>query len=157
MKTCKGCGSTLSLDNYYIVKQGKTKPVYGARCKSCSSLKSKERWNKKSIEEKKEYYVNNRDRYSDEERLEIRLKGRYGISPEYFEEMKRKCNDRCEICNTGLTYGSAHKHNARIDHSHSTLKVRGLLCHKCNTILGMCNDHIGILNNAMEYLKKHEN
>ena len=41
-----------------------------------------------------------------------------------------------------------------IDHCHKTHKVRGLLCHICNTALGQLNDSIDLLKKSIEYLEK---
>lgn len=41
-----------------------------------------------------------------------------------------------------------------VDHDHVTGTIRGLLCSKCNTLLGMAKDNIAILENAIKYLKK---
>ena len=42
MKKCKGCGLSLSLDNFW--KQKTVKSGYRARCKSCLGFKDKQRW-----------------------------------------------------------------------------------------------------------------
>ena len=39
-----------------------------------------------------------------------------------------------------------------IDHNHKTNEVRGLLCHNCNTALGLLNDDTALLSNLIEYL-----
>ena len=39
-----------------------------------------------------------------------------------------------------------------IDHDHKTNKVRGLLCHNCNTALGLLNDDTSLLSNLITYL-----
>lgn len=39
------------------------------------------------------------------------------------------------------------------DHCHETGEVRGILCHKCNHILGNARDSPEILQRAIEYLK----
>lgn len=41
-----------------------------------------------------------------------------------------------------------------IDHCHITNKVRGLLCHNCNVILGKLNDNIDMCNSIIKYLQK---
>jgi len=42
-----------------------------------------------------------------------------------------------------------------IDHSHETGKVRGLLCGRCNTALGLAKERIETLLNLGIYLEKH--
>lgn len=42
-----------------------------------------------------------------------------------------------------------------IDHCHTNGHVRGLLCQKCNSALGLLQDDINILTNAINYLKKN--
>ena len=39
-----------------------------------------------------------------------------------------------------------------IDHDHKTMEARGLLCHNCNTALGLLNDNPTILLNLVNYL-----
>jgi hypothetical protein len=41
-----------------------------------------------------------------------------------------------------------------VDHDHETNKIRGLLCSRCNTGLGLFFDNISNLENAILYLKK---
>ena len=41
-----------------------------------------------------------------------------------------------------------------VDHCHTTNKVRGLLCQKCNTAIGLLEDNITSLENAIKYLEK---
>lgn len=40
-----------------------------------------------------------------------------------------------------------------VDHRHSDDAVRGLLCTRCNVILGMAKDNPDVLAKAIEYLK----
>jgi hypothetical protein len=42
-----------------------------------------------------------------------------------------------------------------IDHDHKTNKVRGLLCSKCNTVLGYVADDSKRLRNAAKYLERN--
>ena len=53
------------------------------------------------------------------------------------------------ICKSPPGHKSLH-----IDHDHKTGKVRGLLCHGCNTAIGLMKDDVNILTKAIEYLKK---
>ena len=74
---------------------------------------------------------------------------KYGITPEEYTAMFLSQNGVCAICGTPP---EAHKKLA-IDHNHITGKVRGLLCYKCNVMLGSANDSIVILNASIDYLK----
>ena len=57
-------------------------------------------------------------------------------------------NEKCGICGCGLD-DSAHA-----DHDHSSGKIRGLLCFKCNVGLGHFKDDIRLLSAAAEYLER---
>lgn len=80
-------------------------------------------------------------------RLEVarnsRFRRQYGI-----EGDDLKVVDAIKFC--AICYGPAEA----IDHCHHTGKVRGVLCHKCNTSLGKMHDSPAFLRRAAEYLEK---
>jgi hypothetical protein len=55
----------------------------------------------------------------------------------------------CMIC--GTTNG---KHRLAVDHDHERGTIRGLLCHRCNTGLGMYQDDPDRLEAAARYLRE---
>lgn len=57
----------------------------------------------------------------------------------------------CKICKL---HQSELKKTLSVDHCHLTGKVRGLLCQRCNTLLGMSCDNIKVLISAIEYLEQ---
>lgn len=63
-------------------------------------------------------------------------------------KQKNVCCICKQKCNTRKTLS--------VDHDHKTGKIRGLLCVKCNTALGMLNDNIGTFENAINYLRNFE-
>ena len=69
----------------------------------------------------------------------------YGLTPEQFEVMMEAQEGQCAICTRFLT-------NPVVDHDHLTGDIRGLLCPKCNTALGMFEDSIANLMQAAHYL-----
>ena len=79
------------------------------------------------------------------------LKKKYGITPEDKQQMYTKQDKKCKICNKKIPFNTI---DCNIDHDHKTMMVRGLLCRKCNGILGFCDDRIGILENCIKYLIK---
>jgi hypothetical protein len=76
-------------------------------------------------------------------------KSKYGLTEEEYKGLFNKQENKCAIC--GCEFNKNNK--GFVDHSHVTNKVRGLLCTKCNTLLGMANDNIEILEKAIKYLK----
>ncbi len=76
----------------------------------------------------------------------------YGITSEQFAAMLESQNGRCAICKTSEPSG---KGNWHVDHCHSSGKVRGLLCHFCNLMLGNAKDDVDRLTAAIEYINNH--
>ena len=70
----------------------------------------------------------------------------YGISLLQYEAMLEAQNGVCAICKK--TEG---KHLS-VDHNHVTGEIRGLLCSRCNLVIGRCNDDTKLLKAAILYL-----
>lgn len=75
---------------------------------------------------------------------------KYGIGIATYNRMFEKQNGCCAIC--GI-HQSDLKKCLHIDHCHETKMVRGLLCSKCNHLLGCANDNIDILFQSIIYLR----
>ena len=73
-----------------------------------------------------------------------------GITVEQYNELFAKQNGCCAICKK---HQSLFKNRLAIDHCHTNLNVRGLLCHSCNVLLGHANDNPDVLLEAISYLK----
>ena len=73
-----------------------------------------------------------------------------------YEILLKSQNGVCAICGQPETL----KHqNGRIislavDHCHQIGKIRGLLCHKCNSGIGYFNDDPDITERATKYLRQ---
>jgi hypothetical protein len=72
---------------------------------------------------------------------------RYGLKWDGYNELVKIQNHSCAIC-------GKREEKLLVDHCHKTMKLRSLLCLKCNTILGMANDDIEQLKSAVSYLEK---
>lgn len=80
------------------------------------------------------------------------MKVQYGLTRETYEQLLDSQNGVCAICKTKEPRGNGP--NFHVDHNHATDKVRGLLCHGCNTALGGFKDSPGLLRAAAVYLER---
>lgn len=75
-----------------------------------------------------------------------KLRRRYGVTPEWVDEAKKKQRHRCAICRR--------KRYLVVDHCHASKDVRGMLCRQCNVCLGHMRDDPRILRRAAKYLEE---
>ena len=80
-----------------------------------------------------------------------KLKCHYGLTESQFIDMFNQQNRTCAICKK-----PDFKRLLCVDHCHTTGRVRGLLCYKCNLAIGHLEDNTGSLQSAIEYLQKAE-
>ena len=73
----------------------------------------------------------------------------YGISFEEYSRMFEEQGRRCKICRATTSGWSKDWH---IDHDHETKAIRGILCHKCNLMIGLAKDNPDVLLWAATYL-----
>lgn len=83
-----------------------------------------------------------RERYADDQSRKKRMKT-YGLTGEQLDEVLKP--GKCATCDA--------TENLKIDHCHTTGKVRGLLCSDCNLALGMVRDSVETLERLAEYLE----
>ena len=76
------------------------------------------------------------------------LKRLYDITLSQYFSLLDKQHGQCALCRA---FTSGRKLD--VDHDHVTKKVRGLLCRRCNRMLGLANDRIELLYAAIRYLK----
>jgi hypothetical protein len=107
----------------------------------------------KEIESGKRYY-----RRNPEVEHNGHLKRNFGITREDFNNMMESQKGVCDICKKPESRKNQVTGKIKhlcVDHCHTTGKIRGLLCFKCNSAIGKLKDSIPILENAITYLKKH--
>ena len=78
-------------------------------------------------------------------RYEARYK--YGLEWGDFDALWRSQDGRCAICKSPFTGRVA------VDHCHTTGKIRGLLCTRCNVGIGNMRDDPDMLQRAIDYLR----
>jgi len=77
----------------------------------------------------------------------------YGIQVGDYNRLFIEQSGRCAVC--GI-HQSELKKRLCVDHDHKTGKVRGLLCTRCNIILGFVHDDPNLLVCLSEYLLKYK-
>lgn len=81
------------------------------------------------------------------------LRYKYGMTVMEYERLLKKQKGRCAICSSKAS-NAMNKGYLVVDHCHTTGKLRGLLCHKCNIGLGHFSDRPDLLYKAVNYLEK---
>ena len=76
-----------------------------------------------------------------------RRQGIANFTHQRYLDLLESQDNKCRIC--GTAFGTA---MPNVDHDHSTGKVRGLLCARCNISLGGFKDDTDLLSNAITYL-----
>lgn len=79
-----------------------------------------------------------------------RLKDRLGMSQQEYEVLFDSQGGACAICKNLNWNGKT----PNVDHDHITGKIRGILCHNCNTALGRIMDDPKIAQAMGDYIKK---
>lgn len=92
------------------------------------------------------FYDNNPDKA-----LEYRV-GKYGLTAGEYNQMLTEQQECCKVCGTHVNDLSRNLH---VDHNHETGNVRALLCHSCNTALGLLKEDVNIMNKLIEYVKDY--
>lgn len=84
---------------------------------------------------------------------------KYRITLDEYNQMFKQQHGVCAICKnpeTRIDKRINRVSNLAVDHCHDTNKVRGLLCHACNAMLGQAGDSIDRLRSGIEYLSLHQ-
>lgn len=130
LNQCYSCKEYKPVDKFHVRKTGK---LY-SYCNECENVKSKE-----------SYYRNRETKLLSIRRVKLRM--RYGITPEEYEKRLVEQAGRCAICKQEPS-----KQRLAVDHCHKTGRIRGLLCSSCNHGLGNFKDSPNLLDKAIKYI-----
>ena len=131
-KSCPICGELKERSEFYKWKS--RQDGLTAYCIPCFAERNA-KWNKENPEKAKSASI------------ATSRKIRFGISREDYQQMLVDQNNSCAICKKEIGWEAA------VDHCHTTGKIRGLLCRKCNLGLGGFKDNIETIRKAIEYVK----
>lgn len=155
MKSCSKCGGMKAAEEY---RKG------SRQCRACRNTASREwnrahrdygkRWERTHLEQSrassKAWREANPERCRAWERRS-HLK-QYGLTTEQFTDLLARQGGGCAIC---LGPANGKGGTFHVDHDHSTGAVRGLLCHGCNTALGLTGECVDRLEKLIAYLMRH--
>jgi hypothetical protein len=167
-KQCPQCHTDLPLTFEYFYRSSTTKSGFRSWCKVCENksnlgydLKHKTARSKRVVksrnrsEESKARHtsnvINNRSKNKENHYDSVILR-KYNICLDDYDKMLIEQDNKCAICFEPI--GRICK-TTHVDHCHTTFKVRGLLCDRCNLGLGNFKDNVDSLKSAIVYLNKN--
>jgi hypothetical protein len=88
-----------------------------------------------------------------------RLAKQQGSSLALRQKLLAEQDGKCDICRHPIALTSVELRSGRCyaavgDHCHVCVKPRGLLCSNCNTAIGLLNEDVKVLDNAIAYLTR---
>lgn len=93
----------------------------------------------KTNEQARTSHNRTREGRTPDQRHNEHLKAWYGITREQYLEMLEGQGGKCAICGSDTARWKKQFH---VDHCHKTHLIRGLLCNRCNPMLGWLESHM---------------
>lgn len=152
-KTCTLCGETKPMTAEFFHRDRRLKDGLGSQCKVCR-LKVTTEYLKTPAGIRARRKANTNRQSSEKCKLyEVKrsLKRYYNMTLEQYDKMFEEQDGVCAICG-GI---NANGRRLYVDHNHKTKKIRALLCHHCNHLIGYAKEDITVLRSAINYLKEN--
>lgn len=137
-KVCQKCGEEKDLElfakgsNYSDGRRG--------TCKKCHSNYMTQ------------YYKDNPDKIDKTNRGPRKSWRRHRITEEHFNEMLKIYDGKCHSCKVNEATNIDHDHNCCPTPRSCGKCVRGMLCHNCNSALGLLKDNRQNIIGLLEYI-----
>lgn len=170
-KRCTKCQEPKPIDSFGLNKR--SKDGHKTICRKCLASQTRERRSSRprrasqSKAAQAAYYEANKEAYAagirrrrdtDPDKFSRMIRGhrlkRYGLTLETWEEILAEQGGVCAICRQEPSRTGQNTQRLQVDHCHSTGRVRGLLCLRCNSLLGHARDDQTILAAAIIYLRR---
>lgn len=135
---CRSCYEKhlRELNPEYYNRQKLNSLIWSHKNKDRKSIYDKERRKKVGVETDKRYYSS--------------ILNKFGILKEQYDQLVIKSSNTCNICGKPPHKGK----RLHLDHNHSTNKIRGLLCSRCNWYLHTIETGENILEKIKNYLNE---
>ena len=150
---CTKCRKWKPLDFFSFRTAAPHKKQRQSQCRECDNIRNKQYYadNKDMVAEKlKKRYEASDYMYIDQ--IKRRAK-KWGYTEEEIANYLKEHDSHCHICGIDVSESTGRFKRPMVDHNHSTNKIRGLLCHRCNLMLGLAKDDHELLAKASEYVR----
>ena len=164
-KLCRRCGKRKTVEKFSRVPKVFHKKM--STCKKCR-LKYIMQWGAKNrgkvIAANRRYRIAVKVRHgipltrpAPKPRKVVELACIYSITHQEAFELVKRISGRCAVCRERETTHSKYGYvrTLSVDHNHKTGRVRGLLCRRCNSVLGFAKDSVQLLKRLIAYLEAH--
>ena len=162
-KVCRTCKEEKDIDDFTICSKNKDGRL--TECRDCYKERCN-KWKEDNPEKYKGYQIkyrkNNTEKCNQATKdSKVKYPGhdrnwylnfRYGISIEDYEQLLKHQNYSCAICKRHYT---EFKKKLSVDHDHENDIIRGLLCDRCNTAIGLFQDNVENLETAIVYISNY--
>jgi uncharacterized protein YbaR (Trm112 family) len=147
MKTCPNCKQDLLVESF---NRSNRRDGYQTYCRECHNHMQRKKYNL-NPEEKIKRQIREARRKSKKPlaKKDAELQRLYGITVDDYLNILESQDGVCKICHKDCKT----KSRLSVDHNHSSGKVRGLLCNRCNRAIGMFEDSPELLLSAISYLQ----
>lgn len=144
-KRCSWCKQDKPRDEFH--RHSRTRDGRQPICKGCTKSSA---W-KESIQRTRRRRLERDPRWD----LRHRLRYRYGITLDEYRAREAYQRGLCAICGEPEWRRiKGRLSRLSVDHDHETSLVRALLCHQCNTALGVV-EQLSWVREALRYLRAH--
>lgn len=148
-KLCPNCNEILHISAF---NKSNRRDGFQTYCRSCHNKMQREKYATDPEAKVKRQIRENRRKEKDPlVARKAELKRIYNITFEDYMNMFINQGEVCAICKDECKT----KKMLSVDHDHITGKVRGLLCNRCNSALGMLRDNPVIIKRALLYIQNN--
>lgn len=152
-RLCSKCQTRLPLGSFGPDKG--RKDGLSRRCRDCKKMQHTE-WRQRNADHIREQARLNREKNYWADPVDARdrsIRTKYRISKSDIKILLSEQGGVCAICKSAFSHTWKSNKRMCVDHCHSSLKVRGLLCNACNTAIGMLYDDPDLAESAAAYLR----
>ena len=146
MKVCTKCRREKPASEFGKNKQHRD--GLDSWCRTCIKKRNRERWaNDPDYRKRRNGIVREYQAAHPDVRRKSHFKRDYGLTLDQHKAMYLAQNGCCGLCHEPVEYDKTDT-----DHDHKTGRVRGLLCRRCNLLIGNIENNDRLLYDAFKWI-----